>query len=175
MALINCSECGNRVSEYASMCPVCGNPIEKKRYCSVCNNEIEKDSAFCRKCGTRVAPPHVHANMPPQMPQRPVQVPVQPERNVSEEEPSSNGVGTAGMVLSICGASFMTLAGMIEDEGSAVVGVILFIPAFILSFIGVFRRPRAKAVVGLVISAVVFSIFLLAMEGLSSISDDFIL
>ena len=31
MALINCSECGNEVSNLAEVCPNCGNPIRQKR------------------------------------------------------------------------------------------------------------------------------------------------
>lgn len=174
MALIICSECGNRVSEYASMCPVCGNPVEKKRYCPVCNNEIEKDSAFCRKCGTRVAPPNVNTQMaPPQI----IQQPVTPQTKAPEEEETpSNGVGTTGMVLSICGAALVTLSGMDVDDGSlALVGIILLVPAFILSLIGIFRRPKAKAIVGLILSAIILMCFLVGLVGMSAISEEFIL
>ena len=38
MALVQCSECGNSVSENATMCPYCGNPI------NTAHTTIEKTS-----------------------------------------------------------------------------------------------------------------------------------
>ena len=38
MALINCPECGNQVSDKATNCPHCGNPIDTKTYCPKCGS-----------------------------------------------------------------------------------------------------------------------------------------
>lgn len=51
MALFNCNECGQKVSDKAEMCPNCGCPIEKKCYCEECGEEIPNNVAVCPKCG----------------------------------------------------------------------------------------------------------------------------
>ncbi len=56
-----------------------------------------------------------------------------------------NGIGTAGLVLSIIGMALFWVP---------VVNVILWFLGFLFSFIGVFKRPRGKAIAGLVISIV---------------------
>lgn len=46
MALINCNDCGKQVSDKASSCPNCGNPI-----CNKNNNAYKKDDFMkCPKC-----------------------------------------------------------------------------------------------------------------------------
>lgn len=38
MALVNCSECGKEVSNNASACPNCGNPIDTTIRCPKCGS-----------------------------------------------------------------------------------------------------------------------------------------
>lgn len=45
MALVNCSECGKEVSEKASSCPNCGNPINDTKPVGA-----DKESLGCPKC-----------------------------------------------------------------------------------------------------------------------------
>ncbi len=54
MALINCSECGQNVSDKASICPHCGNPLTPKVFCDECGNELTPDDKVCPKCGCPV-------------------------------------------------------------------------------------------------------------------------
>lgn len=54
MALINCSECGNEISDQASSCPKCGAPVKKSVqmvYCKRCGNPIPSDARHCSECG----------------------------------------------------------------------------------------------------------------------------
>ena len=51
MALIKCSECGQSVSDKASICPHCGNPLTPKVFCDECGNELSPNDRICPKCG----------------------------------------------------------------------------------------------------------------------------
>lgn len=53
MALINCTECGHRISDKASNCVRCGAPVVKKEIfkCFECGHEIEKGINTCQECG----------------------------------------------------------------------------------------------------------------------------
>ena len=61
----------------------------------------------------------------------------------------SNGVGTAGFVLAIIALclSWIPVVGWI-------IGGILWILGLVLSFAGVFKKPRGLAIAGLVISSI---------------------
>jgi len=64
---------------------------------------------------------------------------------INQQEKKSNGVGTAGFVLALI-ALFL---GWIP-----VLGWILWILGLILSFVGVFKKPKGMAIAGLVISLI---------------------
>lgn len=54
MALIDCPECGGKVSDKAPACIHCGFPLkEEKRikYCPYCGKENDEESEFCGYCG----------------------------------------------------------------------------------------------------------------------------
>ncbi|CAN0242032.1 unnamed protein product [Ectocarpus fasciculatus] len=60
MALINCSECGQQVSDQASACPACGCPISARPappgsegpadVCPFCKNELGPGATTCGSC-----------------------------------------------------------------------------------------------------------------------------
>lgn len=59
MALINCSECGKQISDKASSCPSCGNPIAKStityptsRPISTISTTSEENLLHCPKCNS---------------------------------------------------------------------------------------------------------------------------
>lgn len=70
---------------------------------------------------------------------------------VNQSAPETNGIGVAGFVMSITG---MILCWV------PVLKWLLLAPAFILSFIGIFRKPRALAVIGTIISLLVIIILI---------------
>ena len=39
MALIKCSECGRKISDKATICPICGCPVENNKSCDSVENE----------------------------------------------------------------------------------------------------------------------------------------
>lgn len=51
MALIQCPECGQQISESATSCPKCGHHFGKKKFCNHCGNQIDADCVVCPKCG----------------------------------------------------------------------------------------------------------------------------
>jgi len=64
---------------------------------------------------------------------------------INQVEHKSNGVGTAGFVLAI----IVIFLGWIP-----ILGWILWILGFVLSFAGVFKKPRGLAIAGLVLSLI---------------------
>ncbi len=54
MALINCKECGQQISDSAAVCPHCGAPVVKDVYCQSCGTKIPEDTKFCPSCGKPV-------------------------------------------------------------------------------------------------------------------------
>ena len=57
MALINCKECGQQISDAASVCPHCGAPVVKVVYCPACGTKVPGNVRFCPHCGGRIVPP----------------------------------------------------------------------------------------------------------------------
>ena len=65
MALINCPECGKKVSDKAERCPGCGKELKEvfriditslNILCEECGTEIPEGSTTCPNCGCPVAP-----------------------------------------------------------------------------------------------------------------------
>ena len=75
----------------------------------------------------------------------------QPQVVIVEQKAKSNGIGTAGFVLSLVAI----VIGWIPVIGQ-VVGGICWLLGLIFSFIGVFKSPRGLAIAGLVISLFFF-------------------
>lgn len=57
MALMNCKECGQQISDSASVCPHCGAPVVKDVYCPACGTKVPGNVRFCPNCGGRIVPP----------------------------------------------------------------------------------------------------------------------
>ena len=74
---------------------------------------------------------------------------------VNQMEKKSNGLGTAGFVLALCGILFSWIPGF---------SCVLWVLGFIFSFVGVFRKPKGLAIAGLVISCLDL-IILIALIG----------
>lgn len=56
MALIKCNECGKQVSDKATSCPNCGNPINNTnsktdRVCEHCGGYVYDNAVTCVHCG----------------------------------------------------------------------------------------------------------------------------
>jgi two-component system chemotaxis response regulator CheY len=55
MALVNCVECGARISDKAVSCPKCGSlePLERKGFgnCPECDTPLSIDAPVCPNCG----------------------------------------------------------------------------------------------------------------------------
>lgn len=55
MALINCKECGQTISDAAKTCPHCGAPVIKDVYCSKCGRKVPENIMYCPDCGAPIS------------------------------------------------------------------------------------------------------------------------
>ena len=80
---------------------------------------------------------------------------------IKQDKVESNGIGTAGFVLSLVSI----FLGWIP-----ILGWIIWILGLILSFVGIFRRPKGLAIAGLVISLIglIFLILVFGMIGVAA-------
>lgn len=69
-----------------------------------------------------------------------------------QEVLQKNGVGIAGFVISITGLILCWVP---------ILKWLLLVPAFLLSFIGMFKKPRTLAVIGTIISGLVILIIMI--------------
>ena len=75
---------------------------------------------------------------------------------INQTEKKSNGTGTAGFVLA--------LIGLFVISWIPILGWIIWLLGFILSFSGIFKSPKGMAIAGLIIS-LIGVIILIAFAG----------
>ena len=101
------------------------------KQCPYCGEEISIHAKKCKYCREwLVDDPVIH---------QPAQPASQPQVVVTEVERKSNGVGTAGFVIALICACLSWLPG---------VNAILWFIGLMLSFFGMFKRPRGLAIIG---------------------------
>lgn len=79
---------------------------------------------------------------------------------VNQQKSESNGTGTAGFVLALI-ALFL---GWIP-----ILGWILWLLGLILSFVGIFRKPKGLAIAGLVVSLIGIILLIFIFAGLAAL------
>lgn len=79
-----------------------------------------------------------------------------PQTVIMQQENRKNGLGLAGFIMSLTGLVLCWVP---------VLSWLLLVPSFLLSFIGQFRKPRALAIIGAVISGLVILVKLLLSFG----------
>ena len=125
-------------------------------FCSNCGKPIPSGSTFCPNCGSSV---NTEASMsgPSGYQQPGYQAPnaFAPQQVAPQPVRRRNGVAVAGFVLSLLGLIFCWFP---------ILNFFLVVPGLILSFIGVFREPRGKAVAGLILSAIAILTFIILVS-----------
>ena len=107
------------------------------KQCPYCDEIIAVNAIKCKHCGEWLTEkPAGQQAPPPPMPQQVI---------VNQVEQKSNGVGTAGFVISLICVCLSWLPG---------VNFILWFVGLLLSFIGLFKRPRGLAIAGFLISII---------------------
>lgn len=73
MALIDCPECSNRISDQSLACPSCGFPtseFEATINCPECHSSINNKSQSCHECGFPIAKKVLPKSVPDYVPKR---------------------------------------------------------------------------------------------------------
>ena len=120
--------------------------MEGYKRCPYCGEEVPETATKCMYCTAWLNEE--------QSTVQPLVTPVQPSVAETQPQPVSrkNGISTAGLVLSIIGLALCWVPG---------VNLVLWFLGFLFSFIGVFKRPKGKAIAGLIISAVSIVVIIL--------------
>ena len=79
---------------------------------------------------------------------------------INQSENKSNGIGTAGFVLSLIALFF----GWVP-----VFGWLIWLLGLILSFIGIFKNPKGLSIAGLIISFIGVILLVFVFAGLAAI------
>lgn len=137
-------------------------------YCSNCGKQVSDKATTCVHCNAALSPAQPQVQPQPQLQPQMAQQPFQQHTNATQQAvyvnvPSkqSNGIGTAGLVLSILGL----FLGWIP-----VLGWIVWFLGVLFSFIGMFKSPRGCAIAGFIISFIWLIIFVFAVGSIASLA-----
>ena len=155
-----CPYCGEEIPENATTCMHCTAKLAEQRPEQTIVNEAMPPHPYGYQSAAPGPNMYAHAAQPQAAPVQPQAAPVQPQ-----PVNSKNGISTAGLVLSILGLALCWVP---------FANLILWFLGILFSFIGVFKRPKGKAIAGLIISVVsIVVIILVFVYGLLLESDAF--
>lgn len=126
--------------------------------CPYCGEEISINAKKCKHCGEWLSDkPHgTSQNLNQQTPQ----AIAQPQVIVNQVEQKTNGLGTAGFVVSLICSIFCWVPG---------VNFVLWFLGLLFSFIGIFKKPRGLAIAGFIIAIIDIIIIVVIIGGTVSL------
>ena len=144
----NCPFCGEEILATAKKCKHCGEWFEEKSQTKVAENTPTVKPLEIPKSEQNVQGQTIIVNQSPQH--------------------RSNGTGTAGFILALLGLCFCW---------TPILNWILWALGLLLSFIGMFKRPRGLAITGFILSLISLIILVAVIAaigvGLSTLFDLF--
>ena len=142
------------MSTTTTRCPYCGEEIiAGARKCRHCGEWLDQDLPKINS-GVGHAAMHAYQTQNPQQ-QQPVII-----QNTTIEKGGSNSAGTAGFIFALLTILF---------SWAPIVKWVLWFLGFLLSFIGLFKRPRGLAVTGFLLSIIGIVIIIALVGVLASI------
>lgn len=135
--------------------------MEEMIKCPYCGEEIRQDAKKCKHCGEWLDE-SARQNQSVNSEHVIIEKPSSPQQNIviQQEVKKSNGVGTAGFILSLLGLIF---------SWAPVAGWIIWFLGFLFSFIGLFKSPRGMAIAGFIISLIDIIILIFVVGAFASI------
>lgn len=140
----------NFMSESKKRCPYCGEEISiNAKKCIHCKEWLEEPETK----GNQVQPKHYTQRLQPA-------ANYSPRIIVNQGGNSSNGVGTAGFIISLISVIFCWLPG---------VSWFVWLIGLVLSFAGLFKSPRGLAIAGMIISLIDIIILMAILNAVGSL------
>lgn len=128
--------------------------------CPYCGEEISINAKKCKYCGEWLSdqPQGTSQTLNQQTPQ----AIAQPQVIVNQVEHKTNGIGTAGFVVSLICSIFCWVPG---------VNFVLWFLGLLFSFIGIFKKPRGLAIAGFIIAIIDIIIIVAVIGGTVALLD----
>lgn len=134
--------------------------ITSTKQCPFCGETINRDAIKCKYCGEWLDGRNNQADTQTLEVSAPITQFPQQQIVVNQIEHKTNGIGTAGFIVSLVCSVFCWVPG---------VNFVLWFLGLIFSFIGLFKKPRGLAIAGFIIAIIDIVIIVALVGGIVSL------